>query len=304
LFVVGIVALCVFSVAALQKQPSVGEPIAFVYVDPEAPHVAARGGYTLSVSPSSGAVGTIMTVTYSGPTVSSTYLGVFPSGSYTTQLFQYVSAASGTIQFHTSGLTAGAYAIYYSYNGVIQATGSYTVTGSATTGSSSTGTTGTSSTSGSTTGGGNSASWLTSHNTRRATYGMPALSWSANLAAGAQQWANTMASQCSMYHSGTQGVGENVAMGYGSIDAVLQGWANDEAANYDPSTKQCKPGTMCGHFTQVMWKSTTLVGCGIAYCSNTPYYCCQYIRPGNCNNWDYTQSDSPCPHFDDNYSNI
>jgi len=301
---VSIFALCFLSAASLQRQPSVGDAVAFMYLDPETSHVATRSGYTLSVSPSSGPIGTIMTISYSGPTVSATWIGVFPAGSYSTSLFQYVSTASGTIQFHTSGLTAGSYVIYYTYNSLIQASATYTVTGSSTTSTSTTGTTGTTATSGSTTGGGNSATWLASHNTRRSAYGSPALSWSANLAAGAQNWANKMASQCSMYHSGTSGVGENIAYGYTSIDAVLQAWANSEAANYNPSTKQCKPGTVCGHFTQVMWKSTTLVGCGIAYCGSSAYYCCQYIRPGNCNNYDYTQSNSPCPHFDDNYSNI
>jgi uncharacterized protein YkwD len=42
---------------------------------------------------------------------------------------------------------------------------------------------------------------------------VPPLSWSDKLAASAQSWANTMASQCNMHHSGKSGVGENIAYG-------------------------------------------------------------------------------------------
>ena len=152
---------------------------------------------------------------------------------------------------------------------------------------------------------------------------VPPLSWSSKLAQSAQNWANTMASQCQMYHSGTSGVGENVAegnpskkifyngisrllssssslyTGQGSIGEVLTDWADNEKPNYDAATQTCNG--VCGHYTQVMWKTTTLVGCGVAHCAsnNTPYYCCQYIRPGNCNGYNFMSDDSPCSLFTD-----
>jgi pathogenesis-related protein 1 len=91
--------------------------------------------------------------------------------------------------------------------------------------------------------------------------------------------------------------GENLAMGYSSIDAVLAGWVDSEAQYYNSATKTCSGG-VCGHFTQVLWRMTSYVGCGIARCaSNTPIYVCQYLRPGNCNGYDYQSTNSPCGPF-------
>jgi pathogenesis-related protein 1 len=92
-------------------------------------------------------------------------------------------------------------------------------------------------------------------------------------------------------------LGENLAMGYSSIQAVLNAWVDSEAQYYNSATKQCSGG-VCGHFTQVLWRTTSYVGCGIARCaSNTPIYVCQYLRPGNCNGYDYQTTNSPCGPF-------
>jgi pathogenesis-related protein 1 len=83
-------------------------------------------------------------------------------------------------------------------------------------------------------------------------------------------------------------------MGYVSIQAVLNAWVDTEAQFYDSSAKACSGG-VCGHFTQVLWRMTSYVGCGIASCSSgTPIYVCQYLRPGNCNGYDYQSTSSPC----------
>ena len=70
----------------------------------------------------------------------------------------------------------------------------------------------TSGTSGSSNPGGDASNWLNEHNRRRAGVS-PDLGWSDRLAASALNWAKTMASKCSMYHSGKYGVGENIAYG-------------------------------------------------------------------------------------------
>lgn len=36
-----------------------------------------------------------------------------------------------------------------------------------------------------------------------------------------------------------------------------------------------------GHFTQMVWKSTTHLGCGDKWCSGRRLYVCQYKPPGN-----------------------
>ncbi|PFH52217.1 hypothetical protein AMATHDRAFT_57585 [Amanita thiersii Skay4041] len=120
------------------------------------------------------------------------------------------------------------------------------------------------------------------HNTQRALYGAPALTWNANLYQGTQDWAN----QCRFQHSGGN-YGENLAVGTGdfTFDSGLKLWM-DEAAKYDYNHPGFSPET--GHFTQVVWKSTTSVACAIADCpagtifdQESHYLVCRYDPPGN-----------------------
>lgn len=44
--------------------------------------------------------------------MTSTWIGIFASGSSSTSNFKYVTAASGSVSFSTSGLAAGTYNVY------------------------------------------------------------------------------------------------------------------------------------------------------------------------------------------------
>jgi len=300
--------LVAFAVAILASEHSahrwpkfgkgVGDVVTFLHVDNTTILIAERSSYSLSYSLS----GTTLEVSYSASSLSNGWIGIFPPNVYTTNILQYVSGLSGSVTFSVAGLS-GTYYIYLVSGTTIVAQLSLSINGGGGGGSSASpssspaaGTTTSSSTTG------NSAtiqSWLNEHNTRRASYGVPALSWSTKLAAIAQNWAGTMASQSDLYHSGTYGVGENIAYGYASIPDVLVAWADNEKQYYDAATQQCNGG-VCGHFTQVAWASSNLVGCGIANsAAGWPYYSCNYIRPGNCNNYNWQQTDSPCPYFSD-----
>jgi hypothetical protein len=57
--------------------------------------------------------------------------------------------------------------------------------------------------------------------------------------------------------------GENLAQGYTSPTLAIDGWANEES-DYDYEKR--KFTTEAGHFTQLVWKNTTAVGCGAADC--------------------------------------
>nr|QVT77470.1 pathogenesis-related protein 1 [Moniliophthora perniciosa] len=113
--------------------------------------------------------------------------------------------------------------------------------------------------------------WLDAHNEVRAQHNAEPLTWNNQVAATAQSWAD----QCTMEHSGGQ-YGENLAWGGGSfpIPAAVKLWA-DEVSEYDPNNPQYS------HFTQVVWKSTTELGCAVADCSGTTYHVCSYNPPGN-----------------------
>jgi hypothetical protein len=91
---------------------------------------------------------------------------------------------------------------------------------------------------------------------------------------------------------GMNGLGENIAAGAPtqSISDAVASWVN-EGADYDHATNSCASGKDCGHYTQVVWKSTTAAGCAQVHCTtNSPfgsgfpewdYSVCDYNPPGN-----------------------
>ncbi|KAI0322086.1 CAP domain-containing protein, partial [Amylostereum chailletii] len=124
------------------------------------------------------------------------------------------------------------------------------------------------------------AAYLAAHNTFRALHGANPLSWSDNLASKAQEWANN----CVFQHSGGSlgAFGENLSAGTGDfgIAPAIKLWT-DESTEYDPSNPQFS------HFTQVVWKASTQVGCAVADCDGmlgsgvAKFYVCEYDPAGN-----------------------
>ena len=118
---------------------------------------------------------------------------------------------------------------------------------------------------------------------------LPLLRWSTSLAQTAQGWAN----QCVWQHSGTPGLGENLyaSAPWGAAQTpAATSWAA-EAAYYNYAANTCASGQQCGHYTQVVWRSTSQVGCAIRNCStgspfgaqfpNWTIVVCNYSPPGN-----------------------
>eukprot|EP00953_Heterococcus_sp_UTEX-ZZ885_P018598 10385-Heterococcus_DN1.PRE.2 len=86
---------------------------------------------------------------------------------------------------------------------------------------------------------------------------MAAMTWSAEVAAAAQTYADT----CPEDHDPTRTYGENLSWGSPSqtAEAAIQGWL-DEKADFT------YPSSTLNHYTQVIWATTTAVGCGTAQC--------------------------------------
>ncbi|GJN89763.1 hypothetical protein Rhopal_002752-T1 [Rhodotorula paludigena] len=121
------------------------------------------------------------------------------------------------------------------------------------------------------------ASALAIHNQLRARHDAPALTWSTELASAAQTWANA----CVFEHGGGAGLGagENLAAGYGSVDAAVQAWY-DEVADYDFNNPGFSSAT--GHFTQLVWVGTSQLGCAVTDCPGLgDYLVCEYLEAGN-----------------------
>ncbi|KAI5814713.1 CAP domain-containing protein [Pyronema omphalodes] len=117
--------------------------------------------------------------------------------------------------------------------------------------------------------------YLYPHNQARYEHQVGGLQWDNNLAASAQRHAN----RCGFYHSGQPGVGENLAWGtyLGRLRAVRLWVVERNQFNFQNGgfSKQT------GHFTQVVWKGTTRVGCAEKACNGFRMHVCQYYPPGN-----------------------
>jgi pathogenesis-related protein 1 len=139
----------------------------------------------------------------------------------------------------------------------------------------------------------NHAEILAAHNEWRARVGIPALMHSDALATSAQAWAEHLKNgrNCQLHHSEGGAVGENLywagAWSHGppqsvTSQAVVNAWGN-EKYDYDAVTHRCALGKVCGHYTQLVWKNTRAVGCGMAFCASpqNQVWVCHYSPPGN-----------------------
>ena len=130
------------------------------------------------------------------------------------------------------------------------------------------------------------------HNRVRAKHCAGPLAWSPKLAQVAQQWANSLRDQgCAFGHS-KGSYGENLAAGSTGLldpESVVKMWY-DEVAQYKFPNGGFSMKT--GHFTQVVWRATTHVGCGHSQCKGMDIWVCEYDPAGN---WEGQYRDNVLP---------
>merc|ERR1712066_536891 len=110
----------------------------------------------------------------------------------------------------------------------------------------------------------------------------------------AEQFAKKLASTGGFYHDPDKGKqGENLGMrcssrDYPEYNEVTDQWyAEIKDYNYDTGSKKasCTGRCMIGHFTQVVWKSSTKLGVGKAQGKKNGMFCtwavARYVPPGN-----------------------
>ncbi|XXF77776.1 CAP domain-containing protein [Myxococcaceae bacterium GXIMD 01537] len=120
---------------------------------------------------------------------------------------------------------------------------------------------------------------------------LPALTWSPRAEQTAKEWAE----RCSFEHNAERGhLGENLAAAtpntWTTHQMVKEAWAS-EVEDYDYAANTCAEGKVCGHYTQLVWRATTGVGCAVKTCTtNSPFgarfptwqfWVCNYTPPGN-----------------------
>jgi hypothetical protein len=112
------------------------------------------------------------------------------------------------------------------------------------------------------------------HNKVRKDVGTVPLEWSTELAAYAQAWADNLAKRnCAFEHRPHSGEfkqihGENIFWGMGSAYTALnasKSWY-DEIKDYKHAPLNNDNWSAAGHYTQMVWKTTTKVGIAKAVC--------------------------------------
>lgn len=135
---------------------------------------------------------------------------------------------------------------------------------------------------------------LEAHNRVRAQVGVPGLAWDEELVRLAQDWANRLC-QGGRGFTGLEhrpqrfGAGENLWMGATTASEIypvteaVQSWA-EERSFFDVRSGRCRGG-VCGHYTQIVWRTTTHVGCAAATCPSDGWkatvWVCNYRPAGN-----------------------
>jgi len=149
---------------------------------------------------------------------------------------------------------------------------------------------------------------LNLHNSGRSCAKVTALKWDSALETVAQNYANG----CNFAHNAARStqyksisgkdtyVGENIAMGgpvsmYGMENLFGLWW--DEQKDYTCGTPISGSNFGAfGHYTQIMWDDTTLLGCGVKVCNNQNYLVCNYAQGGNyMNELPYPVANCPSP---------
>jgi pathogenesis-related protein 1 len=110
---------------------------------------------------------------------------------------------------------------------------------------------------------------------------VPPVAWSDEIASTAQAWAEHLRDtrKCGLLHSDTR-YGENLAAGKGmDAEGAVRMWAGEiDRFTYSP---EYAFEARSGHYSQIVWRRTTSIGCGRATCGGNAVVVCRYSPAGN-----------------------
>jgi len=130
------------------------------------------------------------------------------------------------------------------------------------------------------------------HNAARRAVGVGPLRWSPRIARYAQVWANRLARLQNLQHrphvgAWKQKYGENLAMAGGS--STISNYGRKGSLQWLGEKRRYRHGARSlagvGHYTQMVWRKTRLIGCALARYQKGPWkwviLVCNYDPPGN-----------------------
>lgn len=127
---------------------------------------------------------------------------------------------------------------------------------------------------------------LLAHNFKRKKHFAEDLVLDSELNKHAQDYAERLAREDKFYHDGGQleeyMEGENLYLASGTSDPVdaVGAWYQ-EIDDYDFSLEVQKTSKATGHFTQLVWKGSHMLGVGVAVANGKTYVVTRYAPPGN-----------------------
>lgn len=121
-------------------------------------------------------------------------------------------------------------------------------------------------------------------NAARSALRLPPLVWDVKIARYAGWYANRRRADCALQHSNGP-YGENIFWGSGNGWTAAQaaaGWVS-ERRGYNYWSNSCAYGQECGHYTQIVWRGTSRIGCArvVCYGGRGVFMICNYDPPGN-----------------------
>ena len=131
---------------------------------------------------------------------------------------------------------------------------------------------------------------LAVHNRERGLVGVPPLIWDPALAAAAAGYGPALSRLGKLEHSDystRRGQGENLFMGTRgaySLDEMTADWVAEKKLyrrGIFPQVSRTGHFSDVGHYTQMVWRTTTRVGCAIHSDARWDFLICRYSPPGN-----------------------
>jgi len=131
---------------------------------------------------------------------------------------------------------------------------------------------------------------LAAHNRERVAVGEAPLTWDPTLEAGAASYARGLALTGTFAHSSRAsrgGAGESLWMGSRgmfSLEQMIATWTSEKrlfVPGIFPLISRTGNWVSVGHYSQMIWPTTTRVGCALASGRAADYLICRYAPAGN-----------------------